>query len=196
MTDRWLRRTQQYCTGSLASTQPSRFQSRSSSSVSPSEYRLTNHRKSLILRNFLISGHEWQRIRKFFYSLAAGDSVRGLNVPPRYQQATDKITCSSFVAFRLAIARVNSRIHVTSHSVFPLTVAVFRLQAVGWQRVSENPVLSACFLNTRRKLLDNKDLRRVFFVCPSHWDKNWDKLDGISSAFARPASFTACRPCP
>jgi hypothetical protein len=28
-----------------------------------------------------------------------------------------------------------------------------------------------------RNALTDKELRRPFFVCPSHWDKYWDKLE-------------------
>jgi hypothetical protein len=38
-----------------------------------------------------------------------------------------------------------------------------------------NPVLSALRFGTRRKSLHGNHLQRVSFVCPSNWDKHWDK---------------------
>jgi hypothetical protein len=51
------------------------------------------------------------------------------------------------------------------------------LMGVGKKRISKSPVLSALIFDALRKSLVNKDLRRASCVCPSHWDKHWDKSD-------------------
>ena len=59
-----------------------------------------------------------------------------------------------------------------------------------------NPVLSASSQNVRRKLLLVNFLRRTFFICPSHWDKYWDKtlrMSGLPISRIRSQQSRRCR---
>jgi len=52
---------------------------------------------------------------------------------------------------------------------------LFPKELTSFSPVAGNPALSAFELTAFRNLLKDKYLRKAVVLCPSHWDKNWDK---------------------